>query len=90
MSTKRSNKRHGKSGPRRGAKDVALDEHVGARLREMRKAAGWSQTELAEKLGVSFQQVQKNESGANRIGASRLWRLCVVLGVGPSAFFEGL
>ncbi len=48
------------------------------------------QKELARQLGISFQQVQKYESGANRISASKLWQLCDVLDVAPGYFFEGL
>lgn len=48
------------------------------------------QKELAKQLGISFQQVQKYESGANRISASKLWQLCDVLDVSPGYFFEGL
>ncbi len=51
---------------------------------------GLSQTALAEKLGISFQQVQKYESGANRISGSRLWELSQTLGVAVSYFFDGL
>ena len=48
------------------------------------------QKELARQLGISFQQVQKYESGANRISASKMWQLCGVLDVSPGFFFEGL
>ncbi len=48
------------------------------------------QKELAKKLGISFQQIQKYESGANRISASKLWELCGVMDVDPGYFFEGL
>jgi transcriptional regulator with XRE-family HTH domain len=51
---------------------------------------GMPQKELAKQLGISFQQVQKYESGANRISASKLWQLCDVLDVVPGYFFEGL
>ena len=51
---------------------------------------GMPQKELARQLGISFQQVQKYESGANRISASKLWQLCEVLDVTPGYFFEGL
>ena len=66
------------------------DIHIGRRLRERRVSLGMSQSELAEKLGVSFQQVQKYESGANRISGSRLWDICTVLGIPVGYFFEGL
>jgi len=48
------------------------------------------QKELARKLGISFQQVQKYESGANRASASKLWEVCCILDVEPGYFFEGL
>ena len=66
------------------------DIHIGRRLREARLARGLSQGALGEKLGVTFQQVQKYESGANRIGGSRLWDISGILGVPVSHFFEGL
>ncbi len=67
-----------------------VDTHVGARLRLARTARGLSQSALAADLGISFQQVQKYETGANRIGASRLWSAARQLGVAVGYFFEGL
>jgi len=64
------------------------DVHIGRRLRERRMALGMSQAELAEGLGISFQQVQKYEKGVNRIGASRLFDLAHVLGVPIQFFYE--
>ena len=49
-----------------------IDVHVGGRVRLLRRLLGMSQTELGKALGVTFQQIQKNERGTNRIGASRL------------------
>jgi transcriptional regulator with XRE-family HTH domain len=66
------------------------DVHIGRRLRERRMALGMSQAELAEGLGISFQQVQKYESGANRISGSRLWDIASILQTPVSYFFEGL
>ena len=66
------------------------DIHIGRRLREARLARGLSQGALGEKLGVTFQQVQKYESGANRIGGSRLWDISGILEVAVAYFFEGL
>ena len=66
------------------------DIHIGRRLREARLARGLSQGALGKKLGVTFQQVQKYESGANRIGGSRLWDISSILEVPVSYFFEGL
>ena len=66
------------------------DIHIGRRLREARLARGLSQGALGKKLGVTFQQVQKYESGANRIGGSRLWDISGILEVPVAYFFEGL
>jgi transcriptional regulator with XRE-family HTH domain len=66
------------------------DVHVGHRLREVRIMRGLTQTQLGERLGISFQQVQKYEKGTNRIGSSRLWDMCGILDVPVSFFFEGL
>jgi len=65
------------------------DIHIGRRLRDARLARGLSQGLLGKKLGVSFQQVQKYESGANRIAGSRLWDISRVLEVPVGYFFEG-
>lgn len=66
------------------------DIHVGRRVREARVAKGMSQTDLGEKLGVSFQQVQKYEKGTNRIGASRLLQTALAVEVPVDYFFDGL
>lgn len=63
-----------------------IDAHVGARVRLRRTLLGMSQEKLGEAIGLTFQQVQKYERGANRIGASRLYDLSRVLDV-PIAFF---
>jgi transcriptional regulator with XRE-family HTH domain len=67
-----------------------VDHHVGSRARERRVASGMSQSELALACGVTFQQIQKYENGANRISASRLWQFAAVLGKPLDWFFEGL
>ena len=67
-----------------------VDVHVGARLRLRRMALGVSQEKLGEQLGVTFQQVQKYEKGANRIGASRLYQISRVLEAPIQYFFEDL
>ncbi|MGB8622807.1 MAG: helix-turn-helix transcriptional regulator [Paracoccaceae bacterium] len=67
-----------------------VDIHVGKRIRHKRWLAGLTQSELAEKLGVRFQQVQKYESGQNRISASRLFMCAQALNVPVSCFFEGI
>lgn len=66
------------------------DIHIGNRLRNARRASGLSQSELASRIGVTFQQVQKYENGANRIAGSRLWEVCKVLRLEPGYFFAGL
>jgi len=65
-----------------------VDVHVGARLRQRRTLLGMSQEKLGEAVGLTFQQIQKYERGANRIGASRLYQLSNVLDVLVSYFFE--
>jgi len=65
------------------------DQHVGARVRMRRKMVAMSQEELAAALGLSFQQIQKYERGANRIGASRLQQMSHILQVPIEFFFEG-
>ena len=65
-----------------------VDVHVGARLRQRRTLLGMSQEKLGEAVGLTFQQIQKYERGANRIGASRLYQLSKVLDVSVSYFFE--
>ncbi len=65
-----------------------IDRGVGAKVRSFRLSAGLSQEKLGAALGVSFQQVQKYESGANRIGASRLHQIAIALNTTPSSFFD--
>ena len=67
-----------------------VDVHVGRRVRIRRVLAGMSQTALAEGLGLTFQQLQKYESGSNRISASRLWQISQILDVPIAWFFLGL
>jgi transcriptional regulator with XRE-family HTH domain len=64
-----------------------IDVHVGAQIRMRRKSLGMSQSALAGRLGITFQQVQKYEKGANRVGASRLQAIASVLGVDVSSLF---
>jgi transcriptional regulator with XRE-family HTH domain len=65
------------------------DQHVGARVRMRRKELAMSQEQLAEALGITYQQVQKCEKGANRIGASRLQQISHILQVPVAFFFQG-
>ncbi|MEM7719991.1 MAG: helix-turn-helix transcriptional regulator [Pseudomonadota bacterium] len=67
-----------------------VDVHVGKRIRHRRWLVGMTQQQLAESVGIKFQQIQKYETGMNRVSASRLWDIAVVLSVPVSFFFEGL
>jgi transcriptional regulator with XRE-family HTH domain len=67
-----------------------VDIHVGSRIRLRRTLMGMSQEKLGESLGLTFQQVQKYERGANRVGASRLFDLSRVLDVPISFFFDDM
>lgn len=75
---------------RRGGKPNPVDVHVGGRVRLRRMLLGLSQEKLGDALGLTFQQVQKYERGANRIGASRLFDLSRVLDVPVSYFYDEL
>jgi len=66
------------------------DRHVGARIRERRIMLGLSQQQMADLIGVTYQQAHKYERGINRISAGRLYEISQVLGVPVSYFFEGL
>ncbi|MFQ6551648.1 helix-turn-helix domain-containing protein [Aestuariibius insulae] len=67
-----------------------VDVHVGKRIRHRRWTAGMTQQQLAERVGIKFQQIQKYETGANRVSASRLWDIAQSLDVDVSFFFDGL
>jgi transcriptional regulator with XRE-family HTH domain len=71
-------------------RSTPIDAYVGRRLKQRREGMGMSQDRLGELLGISFQQVQKYERGQNRVGASRLFQLCGILGVEAGFFFDGL
>jgi len=66
------------------------DRHVGIRIRERRIMLGLSQQQMADLIGVTYQQAHKYERGINRISAGRLYEIAQVLGVPVSYFFEGL
>jgi transcriptional regulator with XRE-family HTH domain len=66
----------------------AIDEFIGARMRERRQALNISQADLGKKLSVSFQQIQKYEKGVNRVSAARLFDICEALNVSLSSMFE--
>jgi transcriptional regulator with XRE-family HTH domain len=74
-----------KKSPRRSS-DV--DKYIGARMREGRRAIGMTQQHLGEVLGVTFQQIQKYERGANRVSAARLFEICEALDVSLASMFE--
>src|SRR5512132_3925215 len=67
-----------------------IDQHVGTRIRGRRVGLRISQTKLGHSIGVTFQQIQKYESGSNRVGASNLFKIAKALGVDVSFFFEGV
>jgi transcriptional regulator with XRE-family HTH domain len=69
---------------------TVVDQHVGARVRAARLEAGKSQTEVAESLGLTFQQVQKYEKGMNRISAGKLHELSRLFDIPVQFFFEGM
>jgi transcriptional regulator with XRE-family HTH domain len=75
-------------GRRKSDRPNPTDVHVGSRVRLRRNMMGLSQEKLGEALSLTFQQVQKYERGANRIGASRLWELSRILDVPVQFFFE--
>ena len=66
-----------------------VDVHVGRRVRHRRWMVGMTQQQLGDIVGIKFQQIQKYETGMNRISASRLWDIAQALGVSISFFFEG-
>lgn len=68
----------------------AVDECVGKNLRNNRKKKGLSQHEVAEMVGLTFQQIQKYEKGLNRISCSKLWQFSQIFGVPVSCFFHGI
>ena len=67
-----------------------VDLHVGKRIRQRRWLVGMTQQQLAEQVGIKFQQIQKYETGANRVSASRLWDISEAMGVPVNFFFEGI
>lgn len=67
-----------------------VDAHVGKRIRHRRWMVGMTQQQLADRVGIKFQQIQKYETGMNRVSASRLWDIAEALGVQIAFFFDGL
>ncbi|MEM9048443.1 MAG: helix-turn-helix domain-containing protein [Pseudomonadota bacterium] len=66
-----------------------VDVHVGKRIRYRRWMVGMTQQQLGDLIGIKFQQIQKYETGMNRVSASRLWDIAQALSVPVSFFFEG-
>jgi transcriptional regulator with XRE-family HTH domain len=76
---------------RLSAKDAGpIDDHIGEKIREARRALGMTQTQLGVAVGTTFQQIQKYERGVNRIAASRLYEICKVLKIDMSSIFDSL
>lgn len=69
--------------------NIPVDEHVGLKLKIKRSALGITQHELGDMVGVTFQQIQKYERGANRIGAGRLYEFAKILNVPINYFYDG-
>ncbi len=67
-----------------------VDAHVGKRIRHRRWMVGMTQQQLADRVGIKFQQIQKYETGMNRVSASRLWDIAEALDVTIAFFFDGL
>jgi transcriptional regulator with XRE-family HTH domain len=77
-----------KKAKRKPRSPTAIDAYIGARMRERRLKLGMSQDELGKELGVTFQQIQKYETGQNRVSAGRLFDICKALGLSLSSMFE--
>ena len=75
---------------RSGSRTQDIDRHVGARVRERRIMLGFTQQQLADLIGVTYQQAHKYERGINRVSAGRLFEIAHVLSVPVNHFFEGL
>jgi transcriptional regulator with XRE-family HTH domain len=75
---------------RTGSRTQDIDRHVGARVRERRIMLGFTQQQLADLIGVTYQQAHKYERGINRISAGRLFEIAHVLSVPVNHFFEGI
>jgi transcriptional regulator with XRE-family HTH domain len=67
-----------------------VDDYIGKRLQQRRRSLGLTQSQIAQLVGVRFQQTQKYECGGSRISASRIWRLAQALNVGVNYFYDGL
>ncbi|HTT80803.1 MAG TPA: helix-turn-helix transcriptional regulator [Stellaceae bacterium] len=76
--------------PKRGRSTATIDDHVGARIRERRIMLGLTQQQLADTIGVTYQQAHKYERGINRVSAGRLYEIAQVLNAPISYFYEGI
>src|SRR6516225_1255344 len=76
--------------PKRGRSTAAIDDHVGGRIRERRIMLGLTQQQLAEMIGVTYQQAHKYERGINRVSAGRLFEIARVLSAPITYFYEGI
>jgi transcriptional regulator with XRE-family HTH domain len=76
--------------PNKGRSTAAIDDHVGGRIRERRIMLGLTQQQLAEMIGVTFQQAYKYERGINRVSAGRLFEIARALSAPITYFFEGI
>ena len=76
--------------PKRGRSTVAIDDHVGGRIRERRIMLGLTQQQLAEIIGVTYQQAHKYERGINRVSAGRLFDIARALSAPITYFYEGI
>ena len=76
--------------PKRGRSTAAIDDHVGGRIRERRIMLGLTQQQLAEMIGVTYQQAHKYERGINRVSAGRLFEIARALNAPMTYFYEGI
>ena len=76
--------------PKRGRSTAAIDDHVGSRIRERRILLGLTQQQLAEMIGVTYQQAHKYERGINRVSAGRLFEMARALSAPITYFYEGI
>ena len=80
----------GMAKPKRGPLTAAVDNHVGGRIRERRIMLGLTQQQLAEMIGVTYQQAHKYERGINRVSAGRLFEIARALNAPMTYFYEGI
>src|SRR5271155_500532 len=76
--------------PKRGRSTAGIDDHVGSRIRERRIMLGLTQQQLAEMIGVTYQQAHKYERGINRVSAGRLFEIARALSAPITYFYEGI